>query len=544
MEHATSEISDDDVLTLLREGRPLKDLLEEIVSLRKWKETHVKAQTQETYRMERMLTRLCENCKDTASRWIRHQNGSTDDLPVELLHTIFRFVLPPTTLVDPTPSRGPHSPWVKVLASKLRLGRVSKRWHSSVLPFIYEDVSFRYATQVRAFARSLRENPDLAQLVRRMVVDCPVTAEVREVVTNDLAYILARCSGLRALIFTDSLFSMEDLDDIRRIMLYPFPPVLASAIGALSRTLQRFEQWPQGGSQLTHFTFPLSCIASFPQLTALAINIDHPASLEHVVLPTLQELDLSQEYDVRRGDGHAKRFIKWELPRLKRLILPMATDIQGRVLQKWGKTIEYLEFRDHLDMASHLYSDSSHHPYADHIHLCPGLRHLVLQTKAPLNDFNVVNRLPSHPTLAYIDMWTTSPVGDHRAGFIASRAERKLAKEVPWKNIRLLDRALNSIQRLPQLFPPDTPDNELPRVHTIPGLAIVHTAWGVYRMDLDVLYPPLASAREDEDGSTSDNTESSASTDDSDDTYSYEGTVSDDTMTEDADDDGMDVDGT
>ncbi|KAI0714048.1 hypothetical protein C8T65DRAFT_158437 [Cerioporus squamosus] len=488
MDDIPSEISDDEVLALIREGKPLTSLLEELISLRKWKEAHVKAEMQESSRMERMLTRLCENCKDTASRWIRHQNGSTDDLPVELLHTIFRFVLPPSTLLDPTPSRGPQSAWVRVLASKLALGRVSKRWHASILPFIYEEVSFRHATQLRAFSRSLGENPDLAQLVKSIVIDCPVTGEVRDMVTIDLAYILTRCTGLRALVFTDNLFSMED--DLRRVTLYPFPPTLVTAIGTLSKTLQRFEQWPLGGSP--HFTFPISCIASFPHLFSLSINVDHPASLEHVELPVLEELDLSQEYDVRRGEGHARRFLDWELPRLKRLVLPMATDIQGRVLRKWGKTVDYLEFRDHLDMATHLYSDSSRYPYADHIHLCPRLRHLVFQTKGtPSNDFDVVDRLPSHPTLAYIDIWTISPAGERRTDFIASRAARKLAKEVPWKNIRLLDRALNSIARLPQLFPPDTPHHELPRVHTVPGLPIVHTPWGVYRKDLDVLFPDL-----------------------------------------------------
>ena len=488
---------------------------------------------------------LQENCKDTAFRWIRHQNGSTDDLPVELLHTIFRFVLPPSTLLDPTPSRGPHSPWVQALASKLSLGRVSKRWHSSVLPFMYEEVTFRYATQVQSFARSLRQNPDLSYLVKRIVVDCPVTAEIRESVTSDLAFILTRCTRLRNLVFTDNLFSMEDLEDIRHIMLYPFSPALTSAIRTLSSTLQRFEQWPQGGSQLMHFTFPINCITSCTQLIALSINIDHPASLERVVLPTLEELDLSQEYDVRRGDGHATRFIKWELPRLKRLVLPMATDIQGRVLQKWGKTIEYLEFRDHLDMGLHLYSESSHHPYADHIHLCAKLHHLVFQMRGSTsNYFETVDRIPTHPTLAYIDIWTISPAGERLADFVVSRTGRKLAKDVPWKNIRLLDRALDAIVRLPQLFPPDTPDHELPRVHRIPGLAIVHTAWGVYRKDLDMLFPELSNAHTGDDdnmSSASDSSDTSAaSTDDSDDTYSYEGTVSDDSVTE--DEDGMDVD--
>ncbi len=59
MDDIPSELNDDEVLTLLREGKPLNSLLEELISLRKWKEAHSKAEMQESSRMERMLTRLC-----------------------------------------------------------------------------------------------------------------------------------------------------------------------------------------------------------------------------------------------------------------------------------------------------------------------------------------------------------------------------------------------------------------------------------------------------------------------------------------------------
>lgn len=395
--------------------------------------------------------------------------------------------------------------WIRALTAKQELSRVSKRWHSVLLSFIYEEVSFRHATQVFTFARSLRENLNLPHLVKKIVVDCPVTVEIRDRVSSDLAYILTRCTALRTLIFTDNLFAMED--NIRRVALYPFPPTLTAAIRTLSATLQRFEQWPQGGSP--HFTFPISCIVSCPQLTVLAINVDHPASNEAVALLVLEELDLSQEYDVGGGD-HSQRFLRWELPSVKRLILPIATDVQARVLAKCGKSIEYLEFRDRLDMGFHLHADFSgsisDQPYADYIHLCPQLRHLVFQAQES-NDFHVVNRLPAHPTLAYIDIWATSPAGACRTDFLESRRTQKLATEVPWKNIRLLDRALISITQLPRLFPPDTPESELPCRHAIPGLAFVHAPWGVYRSDLDVLFGDL-------DGESP-----SGSDDETDDTY-------------------------
>lgn len=479
-----------------------------------------------------------ENCKDTAARWIRHKNGSTDDLPTELLHTILRFTLPPSTLLDPTPSRGAQSLWIRALVIKKGLSQVSKRWHSVLLPFMYEEVSFRHATQVRAFAASLRGNTDLTSLVRRIVVDCPVTSEVRDVVIGDLAYILTRCSRMRVLIFTDNPFVMED--DLRSVALYPFPSTLAAAVESLSGTLRRFEQWPQGGGH--HFTFPIRCITSCQQLTSLAINVDHPASLEPISFPSLEELDLSQEYDVRRAE-HSGRFTTWELPSIKRLILPMATNIQGEILLKYGRSIDFLEFRDHLDMAPHLHPESSRHPYIELLHLCPTLRHLVFQVKTShLSDFQLLNRFQAHPTLAYIDIWVTSPAGKLRREFLALRQARKLASGMPWKNIRLLDRALNYIhtRRLPQLFPPDTPEDELPCTHSILGLAIVHAPWGVYRGDLDVLYPSFDSDSGEESDSEDSNDDSEASS--SDRTFSPPRTPSDDTVTESEDEDGMDVD--
>ena len=89
-------------------------------------------------------------------------------------------------------------------------------------------------------------------------------------------------------------------DDQLRVVLYPFPQIIASAIKTLSGTLQRFEQCPQGGTP--HFLASTSTIAACTNLVGLTLNIDNPISLERISLPLLEELDLSQEYDVRRGD--------------------------------------------------------------------------------------------------------------------------------------------------------------------------------------------------------------------------------------------------
>ena len=424
------------------------------------------------------------NCRGAAARWVSSQNGSADELPVELLHAIFRYVLPPSTLLDPTPSRGPYSPWARALTTKRNLSHVSRHWHSVALSFLYEDISFRHPTQVRALAATLRENPGLARHVKTIVVDCPVTLKIRDALILDLAQILYRCTSLRTLVFTDSPFAMED--DLRCITLYPFPGRMSQAIQSLSESLECFEQWPLGGTP--HFTMPISCLAPATRLRKLTINVDHPASLEPVSLPALEELDLSQEYDLPRVERASERFVAWSLPRLRALVLPMTTRVQGPVLAAHGRALAFLEFRDHLEMGTHPDSDAPRHPYIDHLHLCPALRHLVFPARAAANDVGIVDRLPAHPTLAYVDVWLNSPAGDMLASFVERRAARKIAPELRWKNIRVLDRALNAIVALPRLFPPDAPEAELPSVHAIPGLSITHAAWGVYRSDLDVLF--------------------------------------------------------
>ena len=457
-----------------------------------------------------------------------NRRETTQELPVELLHAIFRFTLPPVELLDPTPSRGPRSPWMRMMAAKRALAQVSKHWHSVALTFLYEDICFRYSTQVSALAATFRGNPTVGCLVKTIVVDCPVTSEMRDAFVLDLAHILSQCTALRTIIFTDSAFAMED--DLRRVALYPFPVRIEHAIKRRKDTLQRFEQWPLGGTP--HFTMPVSCITPATRLRVLAINVDHPSSLESVTLPALEELDLSQEYDVPRLEN-MDRFLSWTLPRLRILILPMATRIQGLVLKAHGRALEYLEFRDHLELGS-----NAHAPYCDYIHLCPALRHLVFVARSPSKDLAVLNRLPAHPTLAFVDMWVNSPAEALCAEFIERRAARKLATDVQWKNVRLLDRALSTVVALPRLFPPDTPETDLPSTHSVPGLAITHTTWGVYRSDLNDLFP-LDDSSDEYD--VDEGSESARSTSDTD-SYGFDPEEEAGSSDSSEDEDGLDAD--
>ncbi|KAH9932679.1 uncharacterized protein BXZ73DRAFT_101221 [Epithele typhae] len=404
-------VSDEDILALINSGQSLSDLVKELISLRRWKAEQLQKQATEAKRVDVLLNRLCDDCRGTAARWFNGRAGPTDELPVELLHAVFQYASPPSQLVDPIPTRGSHTLWTHVMHWKFNFLRVCKHWHRVALVSMYEDVALRSARQVYAFAAALRGNPALGPLVKLLLIDCPVVLEIRELVVRDLVYIVTQCAGLRTLIFTDSLFTMED--ELRRVALYPFHNRLAVAVSHLSDTLTRFEQWPQGGTP--HFTAPLHVLAPFAHLRTLAINVDHPAGREPLSLPSLVELDLSKAYDT---DGTpeapppppAPRFDRWALPRLTALVLPLVTRVQAGVLRAHGATLTYLEFRDHMEMGlrdADDDDDGTGGPPAPHLallHLCPRLRHLVFEGRE--NDVSDADRLPPHPTLAFVDVWT------------------------------------------------------------------------------------------------------------------------------------------
>lgn len=54
-----AEVSDKEVLELIREGRPLEDILKELISLRNWKQEQIQSQEQDSQRLELLISRLC-----------------------------------------------------------------------------------------------------------------------------------------------------------------------------------------------------------------------------------------------------------------------------------------------------------------------------------------------------------------------------------------------------------------------------------------------------------------------------------------------------
>ena len=441
-----------------------------------------------------------ETNADEMPQLIGLKNRHIDGLPVELLLDVFRYVLPPSRLLDPLSSRGTDSPWTRAMAAKATLAQVNRRWHAVALHLLYEEACLRRPAQVRSLADSLRANLSRLHLVKTVIVDCPAdTEEDRTLVFGGLIKILVLCTRLRTLIFTDALFSKDVklnlktpflFQDSHETYQYDIPTMLVTLIGSiLSRTLTRFEHWPEGGTTFyTHrsIAWPLSRFTNAPHLTSLAIHIDNPAALDLIVLPSLEELDLSRDYATPRDWERSTYFLAWELPRLRHLILPVMTNIHEKFLKRFGARITYLEFRDHLDLTMR-YDFAPSMPPTHHIHFCPALQHLVFQADAHAT---TMPPLPEHPTLAYIDVWVHSPAGRLRHDLIAAHADKQAEREVRLMNVRFLDRALHGIPGIPELFPPWTPAGELPSVHAIPGLSITHAVWGVYRSDLDELFPP------------------------------------------------------
>ncbi len=86
------------------------------------------------------------------------------------------------------------------------------------------------------------------------------------------------------------------------------------------------------------------------------------------------------------------------MPRLKRVVLPVVTDLYKKFLETHGATITYLEFRDHLDLLS-----EPRRSFCQYVHLCPNLLHFVFDAKG--SDYTTANEIQPHPTLQYIDIW-------------------------------------------------------------------------------------------------------------------------------------------
>lgn len=59
-----SDVSDEDVLVLIKQGKPISDLLKEYISLRRWKEQQLRLREQESQRMELLFSRLCVSSGD------------------------------------------------------------------------------------------------------------------------------------------------------------------------------------------------------------------------------------------------------------------------------------------------------------------------------------------------------------------------------------------------------------------------------------------------------------------------------------------------
>ncbi|KAI9058150.1 hypothetical protein FKP32DRAFT_1669087 [Trametes sanguinea] len=473
-------ISDQRLLDEVQEGRSLHELLSELVALRKWKEDRLLEREEEHTRQQHMFDLLCERC-DSAVRYLVYNEGNlANDLPIEILHAIFRFTLPPNALLDPTCRSFDHS-WLQSMEQKTLLTQVCSRWRSAALPFLYEEVWLRYACQLHALQWTLSHNPEIAPLVKKLAVDIPTPprarADFRTSVLIALATVLRECTDLKSLLFTDAFFVVEKLRPhvVEEVELLAFPAEIEEAIRERSGTLQYLEQWPQQ-SVNARYRFSLTTVMSCELLLSLTIDVDPAVGLEPVHLPLLEELDLSRHFAV------------WELPRLKRVVLPIATHRYSLFLRKHGKTITYLELRSHwikqTPPTARIWGELAS---------CPELRHLVLDdprglltsSPSPLHPFE--DQSLAHPSLKYIDFWTTLVALDLPA-FHERRAKRAIASNVSWENVRLLDRSLNRLARLPTLFPPDQPSWELPSVHDVPGMSIVHAEWAVYRGDLPTVY--------------------------------------------------------
>ena len=119
-------------------------------------------------------------------------------LPPEILLSIFSFAQPEGPSYHhhpPSISRGPRNPWLDSLRTKKALVLVCKAWSPPATELLYAGIVLRRMGHISALANTLRENHNLASLVRAVRIDmCVVLTHCTEVVREDFEYILTQCT--------------------------------------------------------------------------------------------------------------------------------------------------------------------------------------------------------------------------------------------------------------------------------------------------------------------------------------------------------------
>ncbi|KAG6847355.1 hypothetical protein H0H93_008689 [Arthromyces matolae] len=304
-----------------------------------------------------------------------HENGerNRNQLPRQLLDSIFQRSYAPRFLLDPTPERGTRTPWLHSIRTKLVLSNVCRLWNEIATPLLYEDIALRRWEPMESFMRTIDDKPEYGKFVRIIEIHVLLTEEGdyrQSLIDEYLDTIIIKCPLLA---------------DLRIPTKYPLTlgtrhsPDLWPPITHLSLNL-----YP--GPDLLHL-LRLSCKTLVHLSIAVGmIKKAPPSTYPPIHLPRLKYLAISGRFYGQHSELRAQAFIEsLNVQSLHTLAINTVQqemiDVLTSFLESNGQNIRSLfcEWYDRADIRGFLDK-------------CPGLEHLALnhgKLSYPISHSNV-----------------------------------------------------------------------------------------------------------------------------------------------------------
>lgn len=341
-------------------------------------------------------------------------------LPADIVHLIFKEIIPASYKYTPSLPNGPSNPRLQVLGTKVALPLICRALYWEGMSVLYHDIVLRRMWQIFALACTLRSprGPEICFLIKNIAMDsCPVGGKVASTAKEELRSILRQCHVLHSLAYhphpnfpflsDETKSRSRDVDSyfnptwfFHVSMSQNQPPFLD---GPLASRLRRLDlRFLLTQSRLRNLHDLLLATASLRSL-----NLDYsvqdplPKALEGfspVQLPSLIELYMPFGQDANFDEYFCSR---WDMPKLARLTLVSLEWWLERPLERFGQRLVYLHlfaryFRDPISC--------NPHPCPGLAWLCPILEHLIIP-----NPHNCLQQTPKtmfdSPTLKHLDIW-------------------------------------------------------------------------------------------------------------------------------------------
>ncbi|KAF7351490.1 hypothetical protein MSAN_01581300 [Mycena sanguinolenta] len=292
----------------------------------------------------------------------------TATIPEETLFLIFQHALPPGfavsfgTTLPPFPRTASSD-----TSTKLRIGKVCKRWYRIGLKLLYENVNLQWIGQLPAFVQALEAREEVGSFVRRLEIGYWVPEGYHTLQDAEVAKIFDLCPLL-----THFAFNPQSLRGF--VPEFPLDPI--RRLGTITH-LEICER----------VKYP----AVLPALAELCSTL---VSLS-ILLPELYDshptLTFARLESLRLGVNPQSHLpgLRWAVPNLQQLLIHfrggnalLYNTTACTLLDAYGRGLRVLSVR-----AIPAYNSNVPSSFQDVLERCPALQHLSITETAPMDNF-------------------------------------------------------------------------------------------------------------------------------------------------------------